>query len=402
MKKPLFFLLPMIIIVGFLFPQENPTGEKLFRNLLKVAKSIEKMNAPAESEVGNPGLKRKIIRLLRRSAKFSENKDQKDYLLSLIPGLRKNGKLNCELFPGDNNKYDILFLKNGDIGKCSPVILKTDSDITLYLRKFLSSVKSLVGKGMMKRGIRFFPENIYMTAAEIKYPKTSTRMQLIYSYKKEKERQYPIIFLMTDNLKNKFENKIYQVVNGIISKKEKKYIDFKSFVLGIALHKTSHFLAPVIVKKDSIDKKDNKDILKTPMEELKEYFQAVEETRADMEMMNMILLLAKEKYSDEKTAKRVILTSVLSKIAGLKNGAENKPELSSVFQLNSFFKDGGLTVNLMNGKLKVDMNILKKSILKLNKLFLDFEIKGKYEECRKYFENNGDLSDRVKALVKLL
>jgi len=402
MKKNVLIIIFVLIFTVFQFPESKVKSEKLLSTLIKAAQSIEKFNALKKHPGNYPVAKRRIIRLLRRAASFTDSNDQKDYLLSLIPDLRQSGKFNCTLFPGDLKDSNIFLFKKKGEKECFPVVLLLRKDITQEIRKFSDMTRTLVKKGLLKRKVKFFPEKLFISAAETIYPDSLKKNIILYHYKSEKTEQYPIIFFMVKNIEKSFNEKIVPAIRKVILRKEINDVDFNSYIIALAIHKLSHFMAPVVVKavKSGADRK--KDILTTPRDLLKEYFYSAEEVRAEFDMMNIIFLLEKNALIDEKTADKVVKTSILSKISNLKNDRRRKSNLNSVVILNAIFKSGGLDVNLINKKLKFSVKLLKTNLEKLNKLFYDFEKSGKYEECAAYFKENSEMSKQLKAILKLI
>ena len=404
MIKKIFPFLIIIVFSVVISPQGSKEESRLLKNLLKTAEYVELLNTLDITSEKYPGMKKKIIRSLRRSAKFSSDRDQKDYLLSFIPEFKKNNRLKYSGFPGVATGYELLLFTKRSGKKYFPVILKNDVGLTTSIEQLFSSVKELTEKGLMKRNVRFFPKKIFAAASVLKYPDTLNESILLYHYKNNNETQYPMMFFLTDKMKKIFQDEILPVAGRVTLKRENlKSDDAEAYILSVALHKFSHFLAPVVVKTDSdVGKKKESESLKTPRKVLKEYFHPIEEARAETDKINTLFLLSKEKYLTVEKSEEIIKASIFSGLLDLKNSGEKKPAQFSTLLFNSLFKDGALTVNLVNKRLKIDMTLLKESIKKMNDLLFDLEINGKFEESKEYIEKNSKISDQLKSLLKLL
>ena len=81
------------------------------------------------------------------------------------------------------------------------------------------------------------------------------------------------------------------------------------------------------------------------------------------------------------------------------SNVEKKYSPASVL-LNALYNRGGLKPNRDGKKLVVDMELLIRNIKNLESRLNDFVIKGKYGECKTFFQKNMEVPENIKSIIK--
>lgn len=375
--------------------QENVIKKNgLINILLDISRRISYLNTFEAGSAEFLKGKRRLARKLRRAAGLAVNKSQKEYLNSLIP-VAKREKLSSGSLPWGKksiNEYDIFLFNTGKENKTFPVVIINESERTESAGKYFFMIKDALDKGLLKKKVKYFPEENIFFASKIKYPPDLNKEVLFYPRNRTGKNKYPRIFILTGKLESKFINKVAPAAKKLYKPKKAGLVNFETFFMNEIFHRISHFLAPVFVKV-----KDEEPV--TADKKLKELFFTMEEVRAGLNSLINILILEEKGYFKENIFERSLATYLAGIFAELGPGTiKNIPAL---IQVNYFLDEGGISVNIVKNRLKVDKEKLKKNIKHLYKLVSDLESKGLYEDCRKFIAKYSEINDSSEALINI-
>ena len=364
---------------------------------------------PVDKEVVNRALlKKRFIRSLRRAAKITKDKYQKEYLLSIIPGFRKNEKIDKNLFQGTTSSFHLLFIPQKKIKGKASLLIEKDEEITAMINKYMSAVLDLAEKGELNRKIRFLPEKILMIAGKVVIPENFKRGVILYPAGEKTSLNYPLTYFLTGFYKVFIADSVLPISKKLYPEYSISGNDTGLYISALALHRLAHFIGPAIVKKEKTGKKKNgekkekREELKTPKDELKQFFQLIEELRADTDMIIIAGILSEKKILSKIDFEKMLKILILSKIAKTKNTKNTLSKQGTIIILNELFENGGITLNLASKTLRFDIDALKKSFKKIHEFYTDLEAKGKIKESKKYIEEKEKPGNRLKSILGFL
>lgn len=399
MKKYLLLILMILFVFSgrFIIPagpeEEKKTG--LIDLLLDISKRVSYLNSfDDKSDEFRQG-KRRLVRRLRKAAGVASNENQKKYLNLLIPVVKREKTILVSIPWGKNtiNKYDILFFPAGERKGLLPVVIENDPGRTEAAKKYYSLIKEAADKGLLKKKIKFFPEENIFIASFIKYPADFKKNVIFYPSERTRDVKYPKIFILTDKLEYYFNKEVVPAAKKLLNPKKANLVNFDTFFMNEIFRRLSHFTGPVLMK-------DKDKELVTVNKKLKELFFTVEEARAGLDSILNTAILINKGYLDENVFERMLFTYLAGIIAKLK--PEAGKNIPALIQVNYFLGEGGVTVNLVKNMLIVDREIIKKNIKKLHTLLSDFEKTGKYEECKEFILKYSEKKGPVEVLLNIL
>jgi len=372
-------------------------SKKLLDNFIKISKIIEQINVKDLDQDMALELKKKISNLLNEASNISSNEEQKKYLSSLSNDILK-GKFissNLKWMEMRKNKVDIILEPETKSNKIKIFIflnnVKKTEQVNQYIQnidKFLENLES--GKRQISINPSVLPSiNVYSMILPLKL----NRYILIKPESKEYKEKIGYKLIILENVMQSYYKQILKpIAQKVLTKKDIALVDFESYFCHVVLHRISHFLGPVIV--------DNKPNLTYIYESLGNYFDFIEEIKADTLAIHNFPVLIKQK--EEKKENNIYITYLIVLLEKLRNEPEKETNKPYLVQFNYLLKNGGIVFNINNKKLLFNIKKMKNSIKELALKVIDIENRGSIKNAEILINSYGSIPNELKEIKKIL
>ena len=133
---------------------------------------------------------------------------------------------------------------------------------------------------------------------------------------------------------------------------------------------------------------------------LKELFFHAEEIRADLYYLSIVVHLYEKELLDDGVKNKVVYTFLSQKVDKMRDSKDGEKHSPSLVLLNALYNRGGVKPDKDGEKLVVDMELLIRNIKNLESRLNDFVMKGKYGECKAFFQKNMEVPENIKSIIK--
>ena len=185
MKKTIICTMFVLAISLWTFPAEKKAGEntvhRFSRVLIQAAGIFGKIRLISGNENPDPKLTGRLVRTLRNAVRLSENAEQKKCFASLVSDVKKknlsgfsDGNMSVK-----NTSADLVLNFDETAGTFSPVVLVTDADESSRFSPLFNTARLWIGKGILKRNVKFFPGDAVIKFSHSVYPKSFSRESVI-------------------------------------------------------------------------------------------------------------------------------------------------------------------------------------------------------------------------------
>ena len=375
--------------------QDKKSNEKGdFSKLLKrTAKMICTLNIKESAAPSFSKLKKKIVRHLKRAASASDSKVQKKYFKDVIKIFRNNKYSDLPDFYFTKESESDLLLKYDEKSQMiSAVVLKISGEENSLTGKLFDKIRVEIGKGILERNVKFFPENNVIKVSEVIYPESFEKESLIFDSPSRND-LYPGIVLLKNIIEKHFIERIKPLSEKIFRRKISAGLNTGSLIRNIFLHHTAHFTIPF-----QTGVKDEKSIHKGS--DLKNLLLPAEEIRADLSYLMLIAKMAGKELLEKGVKEEVIYTFLLQKLDKIKNSKANNKNSPSLILFNALYKRGGIKMAKDGKKMVVDMELLIRNIKNLESRFNDIIKKGIHGECKIFFQKHMEIPKNIKSIIE--
>lgn len=187
----------------------------------------------------------------------------------------------------------------------------------------------------------------------------------------------------------KFNNILLPIAKVVINKDHIKYVNFEAFFNNVLFHEISHGLGISYVF----------DGTKTIREALKEYYNIIEEMKADIGGLYMINIL-----KENNELKNDIMENYVTYMAGLirtiRFGTVSSHGRSNLIIFNFLRNHQAFIVK--NNKIFLNKNIFSESIRDLTKIIFSLQASGNYNEAKKFVEENSNFSEELSKMINII
>lgn len=187
----------------------------------------------------------------------------------------------------------------------------------------------------------------------------------------------------------KFQNILLPIANLVINKDQINYVNFDAFFNNVLFHEISHGLGISYVF----------DGTKTIREALKEYYNVIEEMKADIGGLYLISIL-KENNEIENDIMENYVTYMAGLIRTIRFGTASSHGKSNLVIFNFLNNKQAFTVN--NNKIYLNENVFSESIRDLIKIIFSLQGSGNYNEAKKFIEENSNFPEELKRMIKVI
>jgi len=187
-------------------------------------------------------------------------------------------------------------------------------------------------------------------------------------------------------IEHKFQKILLPIANLVIDKNQIKYVNFEAFFNNVLFHEISHGLGISYIYDGS----------KTIKESLKEYYNVIEEMKADIGGLYLI-----KKLSNMNEIHNNILENYVTYMAGIirtiRFGSTSAHGKSNLIIYN-FLKNNN-SFSIKNRKIFVNEKEFTEAIHNLTKIIFSIQGSGNYEEAKRFVEDNAIIDDELYKIL---
>ena len=384
----------MIASTGVIADQAKSSDAKedISKLLRKTAKMIGNLDISKSGTLHFSKIKKRITRHLKRAIVASDSEVQKKYFRVIIKNFRENKFADLHT-PGfiAGTKADLILNYDNKSQNISAIALKTCVEEDLSTGKLFDMIRAEIRRGMLNRNVRFFPESNVVKVSEALYPDNFKERSIILD--SSGGDLYPGIIIVKNVVEKYFVKKIQPISQQIFQKEISSDIVAGSLIRNIFLHHIAHYAIPF-----QTEVKGEKGGFKGSG--LKELFFHAEEIRADLYYLSIVVHLYEKELLDDGVKNKVVYTFLSQKVDKMRDSKDGEKYSPSSVLLNALYSRGGVKPDKDGEKLVVDMELLIRNIKNLESRLNDFVMKGKYGECKAFFQKNMEVPENIKSIIK--
>ena len=203
--------------------------------------------------------------------------------------------------------------------------------------------------------------------------------------------------LLKNVMEAKFRSCLQPIANRLISKDQLPLVTFQAYFNEVLFHELSHGLGPgTIIKPDGTKSEVRL--------ELKEFYSAIEEAKADAVGLWNIIYMIDTGIIDKRAENEEYVTYVAGKFRSARFGLHEAHGLGVVLQY-SFLKEKGVIRLDAAGRFKVNLNSVRNGVRDLANELLMIEAEGNYARAKEFLGEFGkvpkDLDEAMEKVVDL-
>jgi hypothetical protein len=192
---------------------------------------------------------------------------------------------------------------------------------------------------------------------------------------------------LKNSMKYKFDKILIPISNLVINEEQRQYVKFDAFFENTMFHEVAHGLGI----KNTINDKG------TVREVIKEQYSTLEEGKADILGLYMVVKLAEMGELGEKDLKDNYVTFMAGLFRSIRFGAASSHGKANMVRFNYFAEKGAFTRDETTGTYKVDFDKMTEAMNSLGKEILIIQGNGDYEAAKAMVAELGIIKEQLQA-----
>lgn len=192
---------------------------------------------------------------------------------------------------------------------------------------------------------------------------------------------------LKNSMKYKFDKILIPISNLVISEDQRQYVKFDAFFENTMFHEVAHGLGI----KNTINNKG------TVREVIKEQYSTLEEGKADILGLYMVVKLAEMGELGEKDLKDNYVTFMAGLFRSIRFGAASSHGKANMVRFNYFAEKEAFTRDETTGTYKVDFDKMTEAMNSLGKEILVIQGNGDYDAAKAMVEEMGIIKEQLQA-----
>lgn len=192
---------------------------------------------------------------------------------------------------------------------------------------------------------------------------------------------------LKNSMKYKFDKILIPISNLVISEEQRQYVKFDAFFENTMFHEVAHGLGI----KNTINNKG------TVREVIKEQYSTLEEGKADILGLYMVVKLAEMGELGEKDLKDNYVTFMAGLFRSIRFGAASSHGKANMVRFNYFAEKEAFTRDETTGTYKVDFDKMTEAMNSLGKEILVIQGNGDYDAAKAMVEEMGIIKEQLQA-----
>ena len=192
---------------------------------------------------------------------------------------------------------------------------------------------------------------------------------------------------LKNSMRFKFDKILIPISNLVICKEQRQYVKFDAFFENTMFHEVAHGLGI----KNTINDKG------TVREVIKEQYSALEEGKADILGLYMVVKLAEMGELGEKNLMDNYVTFMASLFRSIRFRAASSHGKANMVRFNYFAEKEAFTRDETTGTYKVDFDKMTEAMNSLGKEILVIQGNGDYDAAKAMVEEMGIIKDQLQA-----
>jgi hypothetical protein len=192
---------------------------------------------------------------------------------------------------------------------------------------------------------------------------------------------------LKNSMKYKFDKILVPISNVLICEEQRQYVKFDAFFENTMFHEVAHGLGI----KNTINGKG------TVREVIKEQYSALEEGKADILGLYMVVKLAEMGELGEKDLMDNYVTFMAGLFRSIRFGAASSHGKANMVRFNYFAEKGAFTRDEVKGTYKVDFDKMTEAMTSLGAEILIIQGNGDYDAAKAMVTEMGIIKDQLQA-----
>lgn len=192
---------------------------------------------------------------------------------------------------------------------------------------------------------------------------------------------------LKNSMKYKFDKILVPISNILICEEQRQYVKFDAFFENTMFHEVAHGLGI----KNTINGKG------TVRESIKEQYSALEEGKADILGLYMVVKLAEMGELGEKDLMDNYVTFMAGLFRSIRFGAASSHGKANMVRFNYFAEKGAFTRDEATGTYKVDFEKMSEAMNSLGREILVIQGNGDYDAAKAMVNKLGIIKDQLQA-----
>ncbi len=192
---------------------------------------------------------------------------------------------------------------------------------------------------------------------------------------------------LKNSMKYKFDKILVPISNMLICEEQRQYVKFDAFFENTMFHEVAHGLGI----KNTINGKG------TVREAIKEQYSALEEGKADILGLYMVVKLAEMGELGEKDLMDNYVTFMAGLFRSIRFGAASSHGKANMVRFNYFAEKGAFTRDETTGTYKVDFEKMTEAMNSLGAEILIIQGNGDYEAAKAMVDKMGVINEQLQA-----
>ncbi len=374
-----------------------------------IVKNNEELTPVKYSEYFRKDLS-KIIRHLKEALEFSENILQKSYFESLINAFTSNDFAQADIqwmqvrdndifiLMGPHEFYDDKFLgyKSSFTGIVGIKNKNEFSKLELIEKNLdLLEARLPIDKPVRPQKLSDYSRieiiDVIYNSGDARYPIPAIAFNLPNSQKIRSEYGSKKI-LLYNIIDAKFNSIIMPIAEKILDDTKIEKVTFNANFNLILMHEISHELGTKLLK-------DSDGKLKEMNYYLKDLYPILEESKADVMGIHLLIILIKEGLVTDSSLPQVYKTYLINLIRALRFGIENAHGLASLIQINFLTLEEVFIFKNYDDLITIDYHQFEKSIEKLLTIILALISEGNYQKADNFIKEHSKMSKDIKNVL---
>jgi hypothetical protein len=201
--------------------------------------------------------------------------------------------------------------------------------------------------------------------------------------------------LIHNIMEAKFNSITLEIVDKLLSEKDKGKVTFSAYFNLILMHEISHELGIGFVEGSDGE-------LHEVTYFLKDLYNIIEEAKADIMAIYSLMTMVKECYISDCTIVEVTTTYLISIFRAMRFGSENAHGVANIIQWDFLYKEGVIVSSKENQKLSIDFIKFDKAIENLLAIILTLQGEGDYEKLKNFIEEYSPVDEELAFYLKKL
>ena len=192
---------------------------------------------------------------------------------------------------------------------------------------------------------------------------------------------------LKNSMRYKFDKILVPISNMLINEEQRQHVKFDAFFENTMFHEVAHGLGI----KNTINDKG------TVREAIKEQYSALEEGKADILGLFMVVKLAEMGELGEKDLMDNYVTFMAGLFRSIRFGAASSHGKANMVRFNYFAEQGAFTRDETTGTYKVDFDKMTEAMNSLGEKILVIQGNGDYDAAKAMVEELGVIKEQLQA-----